>query len=333
MTAAIVAKLDELIGATPAPDYEIITTGWLCDEGGTDNWIRTETPYVNGVAGTPVVIDSGIDCSDPVPTDVIEVDVELVCNAATGFYDEYRVITTNGVAAAPVITATTISCAQVESQQAIPMPDTCVTVDGTDAQHATPVVVFNQATGLYVRTDWYDSAGSPITGVVVETDPCDCPCLDCGDFLACTLVRLFDVTTFGALVATDSNAFEISTQAGVQATIAHDYLTTADSVGKASWYTPVMAAINALPNWTITLVSDVADDNSDVEHKPQWQINYSGPGSEFLRIEKANTVGGLGSDDAYLLTVDAAGALTTEVVSSGGPLQPDYNSAVYSACP
>ena len=151
--------MDEVIlaiqGNAPTPDYEILTTSWLCDEGGTDTWVRTETPYVDGVAGTPVVIDSGIPCTEPAPADIIETDVELVCNAATGFYDEYRVVTTNGTAAAPVVTATTISCAVPDSIQAMQLPDTCVTVDAANPQHATPVVLFNQTIGVFAGKTWF----------------------------------------------------------------------------------------------------------------------------------------------------------------------------------
>ena len=46
------------------------------------------------------------------PVDKIEVDVELICNNTTNVYDSYRYVTTNGVTAAPVISATTIACTQ-----------------------------------------------------------------------------------------------------------------------------------------------------------------------------------------------------------------------------
>jgi len=314
----LITKLDELINGAPAPDYEIITTAWLCDEGGTDTWVRTETPYVDGVAGTPVVIDSGIACTEPAPADIIETDVELVCNVATGFYDEYRVVTTNGTAAAPVVSATTISCAVPDSIQAIQLPDVCVSVDGGASEYATPVTLFNQSTGLFAGNAWLDQVGAPITGTVVVSDPCDCECVDCGNVMGCLRMEGFDYYALSDYAVGQTTPFDIIVNGTTIATLILDYTVESDATGKASWYSQVVAAVNANSNFTMSLVTDQAENTNA---RPVWQFDYSGPGNETLAITENN--------DVRTLSADAAGIVTGIAEDGGNP----FGTDPYSACP
>ena len=315
---SLVAKLDEILVAlgTPAaavPDYEIVTTSWLCDEGGTDTWVRTETTYIDGVAGTPVVIDSGIPCTEPAPAAVVEVDVELVCNAATGFFDEYRVVTTDGVAAAPVITATTISCAPAELTQAIQLPDTCVTVDGANPRYATPVRLFNQTTATLAATVWLDRDGSEIAGVVAVTEDCDCDCASC-TVEGCLGMAGFDAQTITDFTPGQTNTFDVLNNGALVATVVLDYTVESDGVNKSSWYTQLVAAIAANTNFNLSVIAG-ADAPIASSQRVEWNVEYEGPGNETLTIVQG--------PDTRILTADQDGLVTGTAEELGTPFGTD----------
>ena len=88
--------------------------------------------------------------------DDIDVDVEFVCNEATGFYDMVTVTTTNGLPGAPVTSPTEVSCVEV------PGPPV-VTVDVE--------YVCNAATGVYdeVVTTTTDGVAAPPVVTPTET--------------------------------------------------------------------------------------------------------------------------------------------------------------------
>lgn len=320
-TKAVVDKLQEVIDAINGgggDDFEISTSGWICDEGGTDNWVRFVTPFVNGVAGVVQTVDSGISCADPAPTAEIDADVEFVCNTATGFYDQMVTIITDGVPAAPTQTATTVSCS-ADSFQGIPLPDTCATVDGADPQFVNPIVRMNQSTGLYVATDYIDSFGNLITGVVAETDPCDCDCVDC-NITACTLMQGFDAFDVGTLQPAQTMPYEVLLDAVSVANILVDYQATAVAGSKASWYTTLISDINAaisVDGWNIVLDTDAVDTTSD---KVSWTVTHTGSTPSTLVIDKE--AGGT----VYTLVSDGAGNIT-------GTTNWDPDSSPFAACP
>lgn len=290
----LVSIKDEIVAAiqgSVTPDYELNDSGWLCDVGGTNTWVRTLTPYVDGVAGTPQVVDSGIACDQPAPSNPV-VDTELVCNTTTGFYDLVTVVTTDGVAAAPVFLATTTTCTR-DSFQLSPIETICATVDGGEFVQLVPAIVFNQNTNAPAGVRYFDREGAEVTGVIVKGKDCDCGCEDCG---SCILMDGFDVDR-GIVTPGDTTTFVLTKDTVVEATVVHDYTTSSDGVNVSSFYVPIIAAINAIAGWAIVLETDVAIAD---QGKPTWRVEYTGSGASQLIIDKD----GGGS----VLTLDADGS-------------------------
>ena len=78
--ADILTGLSDIVTAIQnQQDYEFVNTGWICDST-TGTWQQTVTPYINGVAGTPQVTDSGISCDQPAPDDF---EINRVCDPTT----------------------------------------------------------------------------------------------------------------------------------------------------------------------------------------------------------------------------------------------------------
>jgi len=77
----------------------------------------------------------------------------------------------------------------------------------------------------------------------------------------------------------------ISHDADPDVTLTLDYLATQSGGVKSSWYTPLTALINSLPDWAITLLIDQSIDSGD---KPLWQIEYTGNAPSDLDISKDN---------------------------------------------
>lgn len=309
------AIIDAITNQSSGVDHELNDSGWICDQGGTNNWIRTITPSVDGVAGAPSTVDSGIPCDQPAPENA-KVDVEYVCNSDTGFFDQLVTITTDGVPAAPVVTATTISCAKNEPTQALPLELTCVTVDGV-AQYAYPVPLFNQATAVLAGKLWLGEDGDELAGVIVKVSDCDCKNCDECDQSACTLMLGFDTFDLDTLGATDTMAYEILLDGVNQASIVTNYLDSATAGSKASWYADVVAAINAVPGWEIVLETDVLD--TDSSSKVNWRVVHTGTSPSTLVIDKE------GGSTVYTLASDGAGVIT-------GTTNWDPDSSPFAAC-
>lgn len=319
---SVVDKLQEVIDAIQgggSDDFEFSDSGWICDEGGTDNWIRIVTPYVNGIAGIDQTIDSGISCADPAPVAQIDAEVAFICNTATGFYDQMVTIVTDGVAAAPIQTATTVVCSS-DSFQGMVLPDTCATIDGANPQFVNPIVRMNQSTGLFVATDYMNSFGDLITGVVAETDPCDCDCLDC-NVSACTLMEGFDAFSVNTLAVGQTMPYEILVDGVSVLNVLVDYQATAVAGSKASWYTSLISDINTavLPDgWSIVLEQDILDTSGG--DKVVWRVVHDGSTPSTLVIDKE--AGGT----VYTMASDGAGTIT-------GTTNWDPDSPPYAACP
>lgn len=112
----------------------------------------------------------------------------------------------------------------------------------------------------------------------------------------------------GLLEAGETTTYDI-TDGTLTNTVVHDYTTSADGVTVSSWYTPVIAAINALPNWSIALVTDVPADESG---KVLWEVTYNGPGNEQLEIVKVP------NGDVYRVRIDDQCNITTSALDSSG---------------
>ncbi len=205
-----------------------------------------------------------------------------------------------------------------EPTQALQLPDTCVTVDGADAQFATPVVLFNQITGAFTGKVWLDKAGDEIAGVVAETDPCDCDCVDCGNVMGCLRMEGFDYYALADYTAGQTTPFDVIVNGTTVTTLVLDYTVESDGTGKASWYAQLIAAVNANSNFTMSLVTD-ADEATN--QRPVWQFDYSGPGNETLAITE--------NADVRTLSADAAGVVTGVAEDGGNP----FGTDPFSACP
>lgn len=166
-----------------------------------------------------------------------------------------------------------------------------------------------------------------LTKICEKLDELNADCPEDAKVAACTRLAAFDFDR-GLVTAGDTTSYRITDNGTVAATVTHDYTTTFAANSVASYYDPIIAAVNAQPDWTMTLVTDVT---APAQGKPVWQIDYSGPGNGELKIEKAGNVANLGNGDGYVIRVDAAGAMTTAVIENGNEI-PDYNSPVYSAC-
>jgi hypothetical protein len=214
-------------------------------------------------------------------------------------------------------------CNSPEPIQAVQLSDTCVTVDGLNPQYATPVPLFNQISGVFIGKVWLDAVGDEITGVVAKTDPCDCECVDCG-VEACILMDGFDVDR-GLFDPGDTTSFVIRVDGVVQATVVHDYTTTSDGVNVSSFYAPVIAAINALPDWSIAVQTDVAIAD---QGKVEWIVNSTATAAQTLEIIKfvTGTTPPPGAD-TLTLVADGAGAITGTSTFDGNGSDP------FRACP
>ena len=218
----------------------------------------------------------------------------------------------------------TLPVGMVEGECASPAPDQfipvaleelCVDVDGVP-QAATPVAWFNQSDSSYTSTIYLDEMGLPIAGVVTPAaDPCQCCPAPCEDIRACIQLQAFDQDT-GLMQPGDTTNYEITLDGTTEAVINHDYFTTSDGLNKSTWYTPIIAAINALPGWTMTLITDVALPSNG---KPTWRVEYEGPNPSTLEIIKTP------NGDIYTIAVAADGTVTatTNDAGSGTPFGSD----------
>lgn len=191
-----------------------------------------------------------------------------------------------------------------------------------------------------------DPVTHEIPSPVGETCPCPCPnptqdamleklcaiadalvCEDTETVTAKKCLLAFDYDR-GLVQSGETSAFGILLDGVSQSTVVHDYTTTSDGTNVSTYYDPVIAAVNAVPGWSMVLVTDV---NQSDQGKPQWEVSFTGTGPSELTIQYASSVGSLGSSDAYIFSVDASGVMTTSVLDGGSPA-PDYNSPVFSDC-
>lgn len=150
----------------------------------------------------------------------------------------------------------------------------------------------------------------------------------CDLVTGCILMEAWDFDN-GLLQAGETSFLEIKVDGVSQTIIAHDYTTTYDGTNKSTWYTPWVAAINALPEWSMTLVSDT--NGTTGSGKPEWRIDYSGSGGAVLTLCKsasAPTAGGT-NQEKLEITADATGALTGVALDFGGSPIP---STLFAAC-
>lgn len=138
---------------------------------------------------------------------------------------------------------------------------------------------------------------------------------DAQNVTGCILMEAFDNDS-GLLEAGEFSQLEIKID-GVStgAPIVHDYTTSYNGSDKSTWYTPWLAAINALPEWSITLVQDTSG-NQPAQGKPIWQVDYAGSGSSELKLCKGGA--GTTSPEELVITAAANGDLTGEAYTYGG---------------
>lgn len=228
----------------------------------------------------------------------------------------------------------TVTCDEmsITSIQGVKLDPLCVD-NGAGPVWAYPVSMVDTATGAVTVTTFLDEMGVQVTGTPLRVDDCDCPQPECCEetlLRACTQMLGFDFDR-GLTTPGFTTAYRISDNGTATATIVHDYTTTFDGINVSTYYDPIIAAINALPDWTITLVTDVAGGS---QGKPNWRIEYAGTGAGELRIDKAVSVAGLGNSDTMFIRVDAAGVMTTSVLDGGAGVEiPDFNSPHFSPCP
>ena len=192
-------KLDEVIAALggPAPiDYTALL-----------NDIIAELQDIDANTDTVEASLTSIDTSNA----AIEVNTGQTVTELQSILTEVQAVNANTDNVETLLQdiITELQLPDPEPSQAIVMDSSCITVDGGTAEFATPVVIFNQITGLFTSKTWFDSVGDEITGVVVETDPCDCECEPCpeGPPPTITLVApnqhaIFDNTNGDALTVT-----------------------------------------------------------------------------------------------------------------------------------
>lgn len=141
-----------------------------------------------------------------------------------------------------------------------------------------------------------------LTDVIGDpSDPCPCE-TGCDPLTTAVTFIGFDYYSESDWQPADTTVWDIHIDGVVQSTVVIDYLVATDGVNKSSWYTSLVAAVNALPGWTMTLVTDVPVTGSG---RPTWEISFSGTGPQQLRLE--NTTSGA---DIYNIDVDAACAIT-----------------------
>jgi len=130
---------------------------------------------------------------------------------------------------------------------------------------------------------------------------------------ACVKMEAFDYYSEKELEAGQTMSFTVNGGAP----IVIDYLAIGDGVNKSSWYGPVIAAVNALGPWTMTIDTDAGVGTSQ---RPVWQIDYNGVGGESLVITQ--------NSDTRTISVDAAGVLTSEALGGTTP----FGTDPFTAC-
>lgn len=149
----------------------------------------------------------------------------------------------------------------------------------------------------------------------------------CSEVTGCILMEAWDHDN-GLLEAGEVSYLEIKVDGVSMSVIPHDYTTTYDGTNKSTWYNPWIAAINALPEWSITLVNDT--NGTTGSGKPQWRVDYQGGGSAELRLCKSPGLGTPANQEQLIITAAADGTLTGTSLQYGG--QTPYESEVFEPC-
>lgn len=135
---------------------------------------------------------------------------------------------------------------------------------------------------------------------------------------ACIQMEGFDYYGIGDYQNGDTTIFEVFLDGNTQGLLALDYTVETDGVNKSSWYTQVVALVNAQAGWSMSVVTDAAEGTSQ---RPVWLIEYSGTGASTLAIREGN--------DIRTIAVDAAGVVTSSAEDNGNP----FGTDPYTACP
>lgn len=173
-------------------------------------------------------------------------------------------------------------------------------------------------------------------GVLLETvltelidkvaDCCDTvqpPAACCTQFLA------FDSDS-GFVQAGLMTQFEISNYVlGTTQTIVHDYTTSSNGVDKSTWYTPIVAYINSIPNWNMTLLQDVALPNSG---KVLYKVEYSGAVGDSLEINKGEVGTPSANMDSMGFKCDPSSNSGMHTVSNEYGTSVPFGSDPFSLC-
>lgn len=106
-----------------------------------------------------------------------------------------------------------------------------------------------------------------------------------------------DETTDGTWKVEWETADNLGNSAAAQA----DYLDGSYVANKSEWYTALVTAFNTLPEWSMTLISDVPLASTG---KPLYKIEYLGTGAGSFKMSYAKPDG---TEDYYGMAVDAAG--------------------------
>ena len=137
---------------------------------------------------------------------------------------------------------------------------------------------------------------------------------------ACATFRGFDYFSVDMLDPNGSQSFEVLVDDNVMATIVENYAAN-DTGTKSSWYTHLVAAVNALPNWSMSIHTDVGSGNES--EKPTWELRYSGPGNEKLEIR------GIEGCESRYFEVDGSGTMTMSV-NNCGTLMADFETPQFN---
>ena len=171
----------------------------------------------------------------------------------------------------------------------------CFDTGGTSPVMLLPVVTI--VDGAVKSTQYFLTDGTAYTGQKpVPADPCDCACEVCeGDEDCKVTIKMdgFDLDD-GIVESGQTSVFRVSNAAGEIGVLEHDYTTTSDDVNKSSYYTPLIALINSVPDFSISLDTDVQIGS---QGKPTWLLTYTGAGDDALIIQKADSVGNLNNGD------------------------------------
>lgn len=175
--------------------------------------------------------------------------------------------------------------------------EACAIVTATNSEIEVRVFELRNASGVVINQRLEDSLGVDVTASVTLSQCSSC----CDETEHCILANLFD-TDSGLFTPGDTSEFQLLIDGVVTTTVIHDYSTSVSGTSKASWYTPIVAAVNALPGWNMILVSDIV---LPANGKPQYQITYTGSTPQTLRIQKDS-----GGIDWTEYVADGAGAMT-----------------------